>query len=192
MANQNENRDIMTGLWNRVYALAELERLVTKEAPVTLIFIDVDRFKTYQDAYGFGEGDKRLQEIARRVEENSGEGALVFRYGGDEFGVIFYECSLEAAREIAEKIRANRTPFPVKVGEKEVETLTLSIGIAHFPTHVSNAENLLRATELALIKAKGEGSSRLADGTHFTPRNRVMAIGDFWDDFPEQSAEFLR
>ncbi len=98
------------------------------------------------------------------------------------------DASLEMAREVAETIRASRKPIFVVPDKKEIVTLTLSLGIAHFPTHASGAQNLLEAADLACFKAKG---GRLPDGTRYGS-NRVMAIGDFWDEFPDQSARFLK
>ncbi|HEX9998220.1 MAG TPA: GGDEF domain-containing protein [Abditibacterium sp.] len=194
METQNEIRDGLTGLLTPKDGLGKLEMAVRNCAEVALVFVDIDYFKTYNEFFGHGSGDEKLVEIAREIENGSGENALVFRYGGDEFGVIFYESPLENARQIAEKIRAARKPVFVTSSGKEVATLTLSLGIAHFPTHVSNAENLLAAAYLALLKAKGEGKEggRWPDGTPYSARNRVMAIGDFLDDFPEQSARFLK
>ncbi len=194
MAIPSEHRDPLTGVCNRKYVFGIADGILGHNGQIALILIDVDRMKPYQDAFGFGEGDKRLKEIAREIELLSGENPLVFRYGGDEFGVILYESSLETARKIAETIRAHRQPIMVKWREGIVETLTLSLGIAHFPTQVSSWENLLDAAYLALLKAKGEGKhgGRRLDGTPYIARNRVMAIGDFFDDFPEQSARFLK
>ena len=171
-----------------------MEQAVENCAQVALIFIDIDRLHPFNHQSGHSLGDKNINEIAREIETASGENTLVIRYGGDEFGVILPEVSLETAREIAEIIRLHRQAFFVEVNGKSVETLTLSLGIAHFPTHASSAQNLLEAADLALLKAKGEGKQggRWPDGTHYTGRNRVIAIGDFLDDFPEQSARFLR
>ena len=201
MSNIYENRDSLTGLWKREYAFGILENILGHNGQVALILIDVDRMHAFQnyvgraeDYRGYSKGDKKLIEIAREIESLSGKNSHVFRYGGDEFGVILYETSLEEAREVAEKIRAHRASFFVESGEKQIETLTLSLGIAHFPTHVSNAENLLAAADLALLKAKGQGKEggRWPDGTPYSARNRAMAIGDFLDDFPEESVKFLR
>lgn len=194
MATQNENRDGLTGLWRREYAFEKLEAAVEAGVRVALMFIDIDRMKSVNDVYGHDFGDQKLKEIAREIETASGRNSLVSRFGGDEFIVVLPGTSLEGARHVAETIRAQRNSMLIKLDEKEVETLTLSIGIAHFPTHVTSAQNLLEAADLALLKAKGEGKQggRWRDGTPYTGRNRVMAIGDFLDDFPEESARFLR
>jgi diguanylate cyclase (GGDEF)-like protein len=143
------------------------------------------------DHFGLPEGDARLKEIAREIEEFSGEGALVFRYGGDEFGVILYESSLEKAREVAETIRARRVPVEIQTKPFPTVALTLSLGIAHFPTDAPSEKYLFWAAELALLRAKRMG--QLPFGlTSSIGRNRVMAISDFRDDFPLQSAECLK
>lgn len=189
----NQNRDALTGLGNRKYGLEQLELAVENCAQVALLFIDVDRMKTFNCSLGHLPGDEAIIQIAREIEAESGANSVSSRFGGDEFVVILPENSLEQAREVAERIRAQREEVGVEIEGKKVATLTLSIGIAHFPTHVSSAQHLLEAADLAMWKAKGQqGSSRLPDGTPYTGRNRVMAIGDFWDDFPEQSAAFLK
>ncbi|PQV63862.1 diguanylate cyclase (GGDEF) domain-containing protein [Abditibacterium utsteinense] len=186
MATQNENRDKLTGVASWKYVSSILPGIIGHNGQVALILIDVDRLNHYNADFGTKSGDKQLIEIAREIETLSGESSLVFRYGGDEFGVILYEASLEQAREIAQRIRAS---FFVESNGKEVETLTLSLGIAHFPTHVSNAQDLLEVADLALLKTKRGGC--LANGATYSGRNRAMTIGDFLDDFPEQSEEFL-
>ena len=189
MENRNENRDEWTGLWNHRYALGIVPGILGHNGQVALILADIDRFKDFNDAYGLALSEGKLREIAHEIENLSGENALVFRYGGDEFGVILYESSLENAREIAEKIRTNRKPIMVEMNGGKIEILTLSLGIAHFPTHATDPLNLIGAADLALLKAKQGG--QLSDGTPYSSRNRVMAIGDFLDDFPRQSARFL-
>lgn len=191
----DENRDPLTGLatWKHVQGI--LPGILNGNGQVALIFVDVDHFKDYNEFFGALRGDEKLVEIGRGIQSSSGEGALVFRFGGDEFGIILVEASLDDAREVAEGIRCSSDEVRLTLWDKtEYRMLTLSLGIAHFPTHVSNAENLLRAADLALMKAKGQGKrgGRWSDGTPYTGRNRAMAIGDFRDDFPEQSAEFLK
>jgi diguanylate cyclase (GGDEF)-like protein len=191
MNDVNENRDPLTGLWNRKYALERLENAVEDGEQVAFIFIDIDRMKSFNDQRGHQQGDEKIIEIGREIEFSSGRNALCSRFGGDEFGVIVFNTTLQEARDLAEKIRAHRKPYLMKTWDgKEVVALTLSLGIAHFPTHVINSQNLLYAVEIALLKAKRGG--RLPDGTPYIGRNRVMAFGDFLDEFPEQSARFLR
>ncbi len=139
MATQNENRDELTGLWNRKYAVEKLEAAVKAGTQVALLLIDIDRMKSVNDVYGHDFGDQKLIEIAREMEASGGKSSLVSRFGGDEFIVILFESSLEEARQVAEIIRAQRKPMSIKLEEKEVEALTLSIGVTHFPTHVSNS-----------------------------------------------------
>lgn len=184
-----ENVDALTGLANWKYVRGILPGILGHNGQVALILIDINRFKAFQDFHGREKGTAKLKEIARAIADCCGSETLVFRFGGDEFGAILYEASLEQARELAEEIRAQHTPVWVEVGGKTVSTNTLSLGIAHFPTHVSSAEDLIVAADLALLKARQDG--RLSDGTAYVGENRVMAIGDFVDEFPEQSAKFL-
>lgn len=190
MPTPNENRDPLTGVWNWKYVSNLLPRILDHNSEVALILIEIDRMKSLNEERGRGVGNETLVGIAREIEANCGASSLVFRAGGDEFGVVLYEASLKEAREIAETLRAARSPFAGERGENEVGKLTFSLGIAHFPNQVSNSENLLRAADVALLKAKRGG--RLPDSTSCIGRNRAMTFGDFLDEFPEQSARFLK
>ncbi len=173
----SQNRDAMTGLWNRTTGLAALEEAVQQGRSTALIFCDVDNIYFFNDQFGHDKGDQKLVEIARSIELWSGENAFVFRFGGDEFCVVLTDCSLEKARQIAETIRANQQSVRVEDRHGNKMALTLSLGLAHFPTHVESAQALIEAADLALLKAKRGG--RLADTTPYAGKNRVMAIGDF-------------
>ncbi|HEX8464760.1 MAG TPA: GGDEF domain-containing protein [Abditibacterium sp.] len=184
----NQNRDPLTGLWKHRYAFEKLKEAVATCSQVALIFIDIDHLKSFNDQWNHNLGDERIIEIARGIEATVGDDCLACRYGGDEFLVIMPQCSLQKACEVAESLRAQRKPVFVTPDKTEVAALTLSLGLAHFPKHVSSAEGLIYAADLALLKAKRGG--RLPDGTTYTGRNRVMVIGDFLDEFPHQSAVF--
>jgi diguanylate cyclase len=154
--------DTLTGIANRKHFDSALREAVTQSMEtgedLTLLMIDIDRFKHFNDNYGHRAGDGVLKEVAR-VLVNSTKGAdTVARYGGEEFSVILPDTSLENARKLAEKLRANvsnRRIRSKKTGE-DFGQLTVSIGL----TCLKLGENILefvdRADE-ALYQAKQAG-----------------------------------
>ena len=131
-------------------------------------------------------GDEELCRIARDLERICAP-YPVCRFGGDEFVIILHEVSLEAAREVADKILASQPPQQAPSGGG-TPFMSFSIGFALFPTHATNAENLLIVADMALFRAKESG--RLPDGTAYTGRNRAMTWGDFLDESSDQSTRF--
>ncbi len=189
MTSPLDERDALTGLLSWRAGMAVLPTSLEHNEQVALLFCEVDRLFTFDAELGHERSDTELRRIARDLERIC---ALypVYGFGGGAFFIILPEHSLEQARDVAERILASQPPLLVlHEGVRWVETLTLSIGFALFPTHALSAENLLRAADVALMKAKEGG--RLPDGTSYSGRNRAVAWGDFLDEFPQQSAEFL-
>ena len=113
----------------------EIARAQRYSRPLSLLMIDVDHFKVYNDAYGHPQGDIVLQDLARLLRETSRTSDTVARYGGEEFAVILPETDGVSAQRIGQRLReqVERYPFP---GKERMPggTLTISIGVA---THVS-------------------------------------------------------
>jgi len=189
MSNTFDERDALTCLFSRQAAMGILHKSLEHNGQVALLFCDVDQLRYLNVEFGHERGDAELQRIARDLERTCAP-YPVYRFGGDEFLVILPEHSLEQARQMAERILASQPPFVVlHDGVRPVETLSLSIGFALFPTHALSAEKLFWAADIALLKAKRGG--RLPDGMPYSGRNRALTWGDFLDEFPHQSAEFL-
>lgn len=187
----DKTRDALTGIWNRQTGFAALEKAVEEKRNVGLIFCDVDHMSSLNCCLGHEAGDEILIEVARSIQTVTGTDAIVCRFARDGFVVICADISLAETKRLAERIRAHQQP--VALGEEDKEkfvVLTLCLGVAHFPTHVQSAEALLWAADLALLKAKHGG--RLPNGTVYTGRDRVMAIGDFLDTFSHESARFRK
>lgn len=181
------NRDPLTGLMSRQTGLEILSNFVERFDSVALLFCDVDHFYTINEMLGHIRGDEELCRIARDLERICAP-SPVCRMGGDEFAIVLHEVSLQQAREVADKILAFQPPQMMPVAG-QAPFMSFSIGIARFPTHATNAENLLIMADKALMKAKEGG--RLPDGTPYTARNRAMTWGDFLDESPHESARFL-
>jgi len=191
MKELDKSHDALTEIWNRQTGLVALEKAVEEKRNVGLILCDVDHTKRFNDQFGHAKGDEKLIEIARSIQLCAGADTVTCRFGGDAFLVVCPDLSLAETKQRAEAIHDHQQPISLgEEGKEKFLSLTFSIGVAHFPTHVENAEALLWAADLALLKAKRPG--RLPDGTAYTGRNRVMAIGDFLDEFPHESARFLK
>ena len=135
------------------YSFLDRMRLAEKHyRPLSLIMIDLDGFKKYNDTHGHLEGDKVLQEVGGILRKALREGVdIIFRYGGDEFAVILPETGLEEAKKVAERIQ--------KIfGEKDRFGFSLSMGIAEYKKGWS-VEDFVREADRLLYKAKRKGGN---------------------------------
>jgi len=156
------NRDPLTGLYNRRYLDAGLRRVIETAQPVSVLMIDVDLFKLYNDAYGHQQGDRALAAIARLLVGKTRQRDVVARYGGEEFAVVLPATSSERACRVAEKLRravaaAGGVNVDQRAGrENPVALPTISIGVA---TSVvgDTTEDLIDRADGALYTAKHEG-----------------------------------
>jgi diguanylate cyclase (GGDEF)-like protein len=153
--------DPLTGLANRALFMDRLEHALARAArrgsAVSVIFIDLDRFKLVNDTLGHAEGDALLVGVAERIRNCLRRAETPARLGGDEFAVLLEEASDEvAAAHVADRIaEALREPFTL--GDREVFA-TASVGIA--VGTVEDAETLLRNADIAMYRAKGRGKDR--------------------------------
>jgi len=158
-------RDSLTGLYNRRYLEDGLEREMRRAdrngKPVSVIMIDVDHFKRFNDLYGHDAGDRVLTTIAGAVSANIRPSDIACRYGGEELAVVLGEAGLECAQQRAELIRdAVRATSLSHLGQA-LPPVTASFGVASYPAHGSSAAELLKAADRALYRAKQEGRNRV-------------------------------
>jgi diguanylate cyclase (GGDEF)-like protein len=149
--------DGLTKLWNRRYLEerleAELDRADRHERIVSVLMLDLDHFKAINDDHGHAEGDATLIRFAELVRKCVRKIDIVARYGGEEFVVVLPETKPEAARAIAERIRAMQR-------DQGLHT-TVSIGIASTVDHGTNPADLIAAADRALYRAKNAGRDRV-------------------------------
>ncbi|MGF6309387.1 diguanylate cyclase (GGDEF)-like protein [Bradyrhizobium sp. i1.8.4] len=155
--------DALTGLANRrrLDDILDVEwrRGMRAKAPVSLLMIDVDHFKTFNDTHGHQAGDDVLATVGRCIAASTKRATdLGARYGGEEFSVLLPGIGKAGALEVAEQIRAKLTA----ARESEHELPTVSIGLSCLvPDHERTSRDLLKAADLALYQAKREGRDRV-------------------------------
>ncbi|MBQ0892794.1 diguanylate cyclase [Micromonospora sp. U56] len=153
--------DPLTGLWNYRYLRESLRREVERASRfgrmLSILALDVDRFKRVNDTYGHTAGDVVLAEFARRVRGEIREVDLAFRQGGEEFVVLLPETDARGAAIVAERLGAAVRDTPIVVDEHVAITVTVSIGIAVYPDHASTGQQVLDAADEALYAAKAAG-----------------------------------
>jgi two-component system, cell cycle response regulator len=165
--------DPLTGLWNFRYlsmSLArEIERSTRFDRPLAVLMLDLDHFKQVNDVHGHARGDTVLRELAERVQEQIREVDTFARYGGEEFVVVLPETGLEGAQHLADRICERIRVGPLRTSAGDL-AITISIGVAVYPDHGDSPASLVRAADLALYVAKGDGRDqwRIAEavGSH--------------------------
>jgi diguanylate cyclase (GGDEF)-like protein/PAS domain S-box-containing protein len=158
-------RDPLTTLFNRRYMEESLERELYRarrnSSFVAVVMLDVDHFKRFNDTHGHRTADRMLCLLSRYMQSSVRFDDIVCRYGGEEFVLILPSSTLEdtmiRTRQIQEGARQLRLE-----ADGPVATLTISAGVAVFPTHGADSETLLAAADHALYEAKRSGRDRLA------------------------------
>lgn len=158
--------DSLTGLHNRRYLDSHLVTMFDESAlrarSLSVLVLDIDKFKSINDTYGHDAGDEVLVEFAARVKANSRTIDVVARFGGEEVVVIVPDTNLQGAMAIAERIReqVEAKPFMVHNGRQSIN-VTVSIGVAGRRAGDPSAQDLLKRADTALYQAKHEGRNRV-------------------------------
>jgi len=162
---QQSIRDPLTGLFNRRYleeSLAiEIERAKRNTLSFSIIMIDLDHFKRFNDTHGHEAGDAVLQALGGFLHRNVRGGDIACRYGGEEFTLVLPGTTLEVAQQRAEQLCEGIRALNIDFKNQFLGPLTLSIGVATFPTHGDSREMILQAADVALYQAKGNGRDRV-------------------------------
>lgn len=162
--------DPLTNLYNRRFfdenVKMELLRAERKGSVLSLLIIDIDLFKTFNDTYGHEVGDLVLKEVSNVLKKHLRESDIACRMGGEEFAIIMPEASKEVAFDRAEEIRLAITNINIKNGGRPIEPITVSIGIATYPNHAATLKTLIESADAALYHAKHNG------------RNRTISVDD--------------
>jgi diguanylate cyclase (GGDEF)-like protein len=161
--------DCLTGLYNRRWLDSMVPKLVQRcrfaNKPFSVIAIDIDRFKDYNDSYGHQAGDRAIYVVATALAANMRPGDMVARYGGDEFLALLPEADSAIAADVARRLHACISP-PGKTSEPPAEPIpavTLSLGLAEMQPS-DTAESLVKSADKALYRAKQGGRNRICSG----------------------------
>lgn len=156
--------DGLTGLYNRRYfesrLASELDHARRLENPLSLIMLDLDDFKAFNDRHGHLEGDRILKALAAVLRLSLREGDCACRYGGEEFAVILPASDLEGARLVAERVRAGMERGLFRENAGAPAGVTLSLGVARL-NDKEEAHDLVARADLALYRAKAAGKNRV-------------------------------
>jgi diguanylate cyclase (GGDEF)-like protein len=154
-------RDPLTGLFNRRFMEEsldrELHRAIRKDQPLSLLFVDLDHFKRFNDTFGHDAGDLVLRSVADLFRKFFRSDDVICRYGGEEFGIILPESPLEHGAVRANALRAAAKKLELRYKNHSLGTVTLSIGVAAFPVHGSTSEELLKVADQCLYQSKSAG-----------------------------------
>ena len=177
-AKERANLDELTGLFNHRYFHQRIDEEIIRAARFGQVFslltIDLDFFKKYNDVYGHLYGDKILRVIANRIKDSIRAIDLVFRYGGDEFVVLLPQASADNALKVAERIH--------HAVDSEVDykgmPVTCSIGIASWPTDGIMREEIVHASDVALYHAKQTGRNRVCLASELESSQKTLKVGE--------------
>jgi len=158
--------DYLTGLYNRRYffmignELLEIAKRYHKN--MSVIILDIDKFKSINDTYGHDVGDIALKELSRTIKDRTRESDVVSRFGGEEFVILLPETSLEQAKKLAEDLRSSVEKIEINLPDNEKLKFTISLGVAE--VKVESGENLEKAiknADEALYIAKETGRNKV-------------------------------
>ncbi|HEX5829130.1 MAG TPA: EAL domain-containing protein, partial [Candidatus Limnocylindrales bacterium] len=164
--------DALTGLRNHGAFQLELGALVERELPFSLLMLDLDAFKGYNDTHGHPEGDALLARIARAMSESIRADDRAYRYGGDEFAVLLPAITPAGAREVAERIRNAVARLTDTFGP----LVTVSVGVASFPEDAWTKDGLVAVADRALYLSKP--TDRAPRGADDPTRDLYLAAVD--------------
>jgi len=161
-------RDSLTGLYNRRHVLDMLRRRIDlrKAAPFSVIVIDIDHFKQFNDNHGHDAGDVVLRSVAEVLASACDGLDTAARMGGEELMLLLPDIEPATATARAEALRKAVADLTLRYGDKTLPRVTISIGAAHYPAHGATPQEVIRAADEAMYAAKANG------------RNGVVSAGD--------------
>jgi diguanylate cyclase (GGDEF)-like protein len=157
-------RDSLTNLFNRRFLEETLDHELARAAregyPICVMMIDLDHFKKINDTYGHEAGDHVLKAIAHTLAVETRRGDFACRYGGEEFVIVMPNMSKDIAYERAESLRNTLNSLYIPYGIYSL-TITISMGIACYPTNGQTRDTILRAADKAMYAAKEAGRDHI-------------------------------
>lgn len=161
---QQAIRDALTGLFNRRYLDETLELEIAQARrqghPLAVVMLDLDHFKQINDTYGHQAGDEVLKSLGAMLREDSREGDILCRYGGEEFCLVFPNMPLAAAVARADLWRQRFAARVIRFGDVSMQ-VSFSAGVACYPEHGAHRDELIERADAALYRAKQQGRNRV-------------------------------
>lgn len=156
--------DELTGLMNRRSFLIQCEKEISRsqrhKTPLSLLLLDIDRFKTINDKYGHDIGDFVLQRFSHILVENLREIDMVARMGGEEFSVLLPNTVAKDAVKLAERIRLAVEQESYQI-QNQITSMTISIGVASYDKNTSDLETIIKYADRSMYQAKKQGRNRV-------------------------------
>lgn len=161
----NTLHDPLTGVYNRIYfedqLNNELQRAARYHRPLSILLLDIDKFKKVNEDFGHQIGDRVLCELSQILKQNVRTVDIVARFGDDKFIILLPETKKTQAKNLAERILRNVKKYDFFKEELNVQELTASIGVAGFPEDAGMTSEIIDKVNKALRQAKLEGGSRV-------------------------------
>ncbi|MGF1752298.1 diguanylate cyclase [Vibrio makurazakiensis] len=166
--------DPLTGLFNRRFFEQKLEEhsmnSATNEQPLSLLMLDLDHFKRFNDNFGHDAGDFVLKEISTLLKQNVSEDGIACRLGGEELAILLPHHSMAKATEFAQVLCDAVRSMHLEYKGLSLGQLGVSIGVASYPKPASDTESLVKLADQALYMAKDNGRSRVVNYEEYTSR----------------------
>ena len=153
--------DLFNSRWLREAGARELADCRRRGAPLSVVLIDLDHFKTINNSGGHAAGDVVLQRVADELRRTTRAGDAAIRLGGEEFVLLLRDSDAGGALRVAGDLRSALMRVPVPTECSGVQRVTASIGIASFPEHGTSLDDLVRAADVAMYRAKRDGRDRV-------------------------------
>jgi len=158
-------RDALTGLYNRRYLDASLEREESRARrsgqPLAVLMIDVDHFKHFNDTSGHAAGDEVLRQVGKYIGSLARGEDIAARYGGDEFTLVMAQTPLETALLRARALGAGAPTLGIEFDGRRLGPVALSVGVAAFPEHGESLRRVMQVADEALRRCKSLGRGRV-------------------------------
>lgn len=157
-------KDSLTGLFNRRYFLDSVRSVIghadRKNSKFSVLTIDADNFKRFNDNHGHDAGDLVLRMIAKSMLANCDAGRVPCRLGGEEFAILLPNSDMADAQNFAEHLRKSVESQVVRYSGADLPKVTVSIGVSEYPAHGNDPQELLKAADVALYDAKAKGRNQ--------------------------------
>ncbi len=164
--------DDVTEVYNARYLLEAMDREIRRAErygqELSVLFLDLDRFKLVNDHHGHLVGSQALRQLSQVLGQCVRQVDTLARYGGDEFTILLVGTGEQTGTEIAERIRRIVAETPFEAGPDQVVRLTCSVGVSTYPTHGCTREALLDSADKAMYRAKSKGRNRVCSATELS------------------------